>query len=101
MLSGGDEDEVVRWLRNFVTSHAKREDPRAEAMVERQGARYGVRLRLGKALHPPVGQGPIELSHEEVASHRGQLAWCATLAERIRALVRDPARATAGAGRPA
>ena len=34
MFSGGDYDEVARWLSNFVTSHAKRENPRVEAVVE-------------------------------------------------------------------
>ena len=34
MFSGGDYEEVARWLANFVTSHAKRESPRVEAIVE-------------------------------------------------------------------
>src|SRR5262245_53028661 len=97
MFSGGDYDEVGRWLRNFVTSHAKRESLRAEAVVEsegeREGSSYGVRLRLGEALHPPIGQAPIELSYAEVEKNRGQLAWCSALAERIRALVRQPSPA--------
>ena len=96
MVSGGD-DEVVRWLRNFVTSHARRENLRAEAVVEtageREGTRYGVRLRLGETLHPAAGEPAIELSHDEVARNRSRLAWCATLAERIRALLREPSRA--------
>ena len=100
MFSGGDYEEVARWLRNFATSHAKRERLRAEAVVEtageRDGTSYGVRLRLGEALHPASGEAPIELSYDEVARNRGQLAWCATLAERIRALVREPPGATPG-----
>ena len=89
MFSGGDYDEVARWLRNFVTSHAKREtSARRRWWTEgREGARYGVRLRLGEALDPPVGEAPIELTYGEVARNRGQLAWCAALAERVRALV--------------
>ena len=94
MFSGGDYDEVARWLRNFVTSHAKRESLRAEALVEtegdREGASYGVRVRLGEALVPPAGKPPMELSYGDVARQRGELAWCAALAERIRALVRQP-----------
>ena len=51
MFSGGDYHEVARWLENFVNSHAKREDPRAEAVLDtegpREGTSYGVRVRLG------------------------------------------------------
>ena len=96
MFSGGDYDDVARWLRNFVTSHAKRESLRAEAVVEAEEPRYAVRLRLGEALYPPVGEAPIELSYDEVARNRGQLAWCRALAERIRALVHESSRATPG-----
>ena len=56
MFSGGDYDEVARWLENFVRAHAKRENLRVEAVVETEGARegqsYGVRLRLGEDLRP-------------------------------------------------
>jgi hypothetical protein len=94
MFSGGDYDEVARWLKNFVTSHAKREDLRAEAAVDTEGPRegktYGLRVRLGEALFPSANEAPIELSFDEVARNRGQLAWCAALAERIRALAREP-----------
>jgi hypothetical protein len=100
MFSGGDYEEVARWLRNFVTAHAKRERLRAEGLVttagEREGESYGVRLRLGEVLYPPIGEAPIELSFDEVARNRGQLAWCAVLAERVRALVREPSRAATG-----
>lgn len=105
MFSGGDYEEVARWLRNFVTSHAKRENLRAEAVVEAQGRRegenYGVRLRLGEALRPPVGEAPIELDYAEVARNRGSLAWCAALAERVRALARELCQAGAGSQRSA
>jgi hypothetical protein len=94
MFSGGDYDEVTRWLRNFVSAHAKRESLRAEGVVAAVEPRYGVRVRLGEALYPPADQAPLALSYDEVARHRGQLAWCAALAERIRALVRESARAT-------
>src|SRR5947207_14488433 len=93
MFSGGDYDEVARWLRNLVSSHAKRENPRVEAVVEagrgREGESYGVRLRLGEALHPPSGATLIVLTYDEVARDRVDLAWCASLAGLVRALVRD------------
>ena len=93
MFSGGDYEEVGRWLRNFVTSHAKRENVRVEAVVETEGLRegmsYGVRLRLGERLLPPTGQAPMDLSFAEVAEGRGRLAWCSALAERVRALARQ------------
>jgi hypothetical protein len=92
MFSGGDYDEVTRWLTNFVASHAKRENLRAEAVVEadgpREGESYGVRLRVGEAVRPPASEPPIELDFDEVAQNRGQLAWCAALADRVRALAR-------------
>jgi len=92
MFSGGDYHEVTRWLTNFVTSHAKREDLRAEAMVEadgpREGESYGIRLRVGHAVRPPAGEPPMELSYREVAQNRGQMAWCTSLAQRVRALAR-------------
>ena len=94
MFSGGDFDEVTRWLRNFVSAHAKRESLRAEAVVVAQAPRYGVRFRVGGALYPPVGEAPIELSYDEVARNRGQLTWCKALAERVRAAVHEAARAT-------
>ena len=105
MFSGGDYDEVARWLSNFVTSHAKRENPRVEAVVEaggrREGESYGVRLRLGEALRPPAGGAPIELTYDEVARNRGNLAWCAALANRIRALARELSLADIGSQRSA
>jgi hypothetical protein len=99
MFSGGDYEEVARWLRNFVVSHAKRENPRAEAIVEAEGVRegksFGIRVSLGGRLAPPVDRPPLELPFEEVARERGSLTWCQSSAERIRALVRElssPAR---------
>ena len=63
MFSGGDYEEVARWVRNFVTSHAKHEDLRVEAAVEtdgpREGVSYGVRLLLGERLYPPDGDKPL------------------------------------------
>ena len=59
MFSGGDYEEVGRWLWNFVISHAKRENPRVEAIVDAEGPRegrsYGIRLSLGPPPHPAPG----------------------------------------------
>jgi len=99
MFSGGDYAEVARWLQNFVTSHAKRENPRVRAVLEadgpREGRSYGVRLELGPALSPAAEQDPIELSFAEVASSRGRLDWCQTLAARVRACAREVSAAGA------
>lgn len=93
MFSGGDYEEVARWLANFVTSHAKRESPRVEAIVEGEGERenrsYGVRLRLGQRVLPPPGAPPLELDFADVSAHRGDLAWCDGLARRVRDLARQ------------
>jgi len=96
MFSGGSYDEVARWLRIFLTSHAKREHPRVEVVLddddELHGHAYRARLRFIDRVSEP-----IELSFQEVADHRGELAWCASLAARTRSI----ARALLGAGNPA
>jgi hypothetical protein len=83
MFAGGTYDEVARWLRNFLISHAKRVDPRIEVELdsggEREGHSYGARLRLGRRV-----SGVIEFDYKDVAEHRGSLAWCAALASQIR-----------------
>ena len=83
MFSGGSYDDVARWLRNFLRSHAKREDPRVEVVFEtgdaREGVSYAARLRRGERL-----SAPMEFDYKEVADHRGALAWCAALAQRTR-----------------
>jgi hypothetical protein len=92
MFSGGDYEEVARWLHNFVRAHAKRENLRVEAVVEtepRDGQSYGVRLRLGEALRPAPPAPAVELGFPEVAQNRGSLAWCSGLAARVRALARE------------
>jgi len=93
MFSGGDYAEVARWLENFVMSHAKRENPRVEAIVDSEGPRegksYGVRLGLGETLLPPADRDPVELSFAEVASSRGSLSWCQGLAARVHASARE------------
>lgn len=87
MFSGGDYEEVGRWLRNFLTSHAKRENARSEVRLEagdaREGRSYGARLRVGARLGPVT-----EFDYREVAEQRGTLAWCRALAERTRQEVR-------------
>ena len=91
---GGTYDEVARWLWNFLTAHAKRENVRAEVELEsgeeREGKSYAARVRLGERISPPV-----EFEFGEVASHRGSLEWCATLAARVRGVVRDLGAAAA------
>ena len=83
MFSGGSYDEVRRWLRMFLNSHAKRENPRVEAVLDdddaREGRSYGAWLRLGSQV-----SDLMEFDYPEVAQHRGELAWCAALAGRIR-----------------
>ncbi len=105
MFSGGDYEEVARWLWNFVLAHAKREDARAEVVLDtaepREGKSYGVRLRLGRDLLPPVDQPSLEFEYADVAAQRGSLAWCSALAARIRALVREFPAVAHASGRPA
>jgi hypothetical protein len=100
MFSGGDYHEVARWLENFVGSHAKREDPRAEAVLDaegrREGVSYGVRVRRGESL-----SSEIELSYTEVAASRGSLAWGQQLAGRVRVLAREAQAAERNLSRPA
>ena len=99
MFSGGSYNEVERWLRNFLTAHAKRVDPRFEVVFDddaaREGTSYGVQMRLARRLSPV-----LELDFREVADNRGSLSWCAALAERTRRLARELVadRATADAG---
>ncbi|MBI4590162.1 MAG: hypothetical protein HY725_15115 [Candidatus Rokubacteria bacterium] len=93
MFAGGSYEEVGRWLRGFVTSHAKRESPRVEAIVEagdeREGKSFGVRLRLGERFHPPLDQPAIELSFDEVGAGKGSFAWCEAEATRVRGWARE------------
>ena len=90
MFSGGDYEEVGRWLWNFVAAHAKRENARVEAVVDmsdaRAGQSYGVRLTLRERSVPPASESPIEIAYADAAANRGSLAWCDALATRIRAL---------------
>src|SRR2546428_7245816 len=87
-FSGGSYDEVARWLWNFLRSHAKREHPRVEVLLdkgdEREDKSYGARFRLGQPL-----TSVMEFDYREVADHRGNLAWCRDLAERTRRVVRE------------
>jgi len=87
-FSGGSYSEVARWLRNFLTSHAKREDPRIEVLLdtsdEREGKSYGAQLKFGEHVTPT-----IEFEFTEVAANRGSYAWCAALAQRVRQAARE------------
>ncbi|MBI3634836.1 MAG: hypothetical protein HY216_01290 [Candidatus Rokubacteria bacterium] len=98
MFSGGDYDDVARWLRNFLASHAKRADPRVEVVLdadEREGVSYAARLRFGGRL-----TDPMEFSFAEVRDRRGELAWCQALADRTRTLARDLVASAAAAASP-
>jgi len=100
MFSGGSYDDVKRWLRVFLNSHAKREDPRIEAALDdddaREGRSYGAWLRFG-----PHSSGLMEFDYDVVARHRGELAWCAALAERVRQQARQLLAGTTTAHVPA
>lgn len=88
MFSGGSYDECARWLWNFLTSHAKRADPRVEVELEagdeREGTSYAASLRFGART-----SAPLEFDYADVAAKRGSLAWCTALADRVRALARE------------
>ena len=83
MFSGGSYDEVARWLKMFLNSHAKREQPRVEALLEddeaRENVSYAARLVLGDRTSPVM-----EFDYKIVAAHRGEFAWCTDLAQRVR-----------------
>src|SRR5262245_18444053 len=87
-FSGGSYEEVARWLKNFLTSHANREDPRYEVGLEtegeREGTSYGAWLVFGE--HRSALQ---EIAFKDVADHRGSLAWCTALADKTRGLARE------------
>jgi hypothetical protein len=91
MFSGGDYHEVARWLENFATSHAKREDLRAECVLDadgpREGTSYGLRVRVADRL-----SSEVELLFADVAASRGGIAWCQSLADRVRGLVSEATR---------
>ena len=93
-FSGGSYEEVARWLHNFLTAHAKRENPRAEVQLdtadERDGKSFGARIRLGEHF-----SDVMELEYRTVADHRGELQWCRDLAMRVRQAVRDLGRSVA------
>jgi hypothetical protein len=84
-------EDVARWLHNFATSHAKREHPRAEVIVDTGGARegrsHGLRLVLDGRPYPPADRPPMEFGFAEVAEGRTRFAWCESLAQRIRSEV--------------
>ena len=83
MFSGGSYHEVARWLKMFLNSHAKREDPRVEVVFDdddsRENVSYAAWLKLGERTSPVM-----EFDYKTVAAHRGELAWCTDLARRVR-----------------
>ena len=91
MFSGGDYHEVARWLENFATSHAKREDLRAECVLDtdgpREGTSYGLSVRVADRF-----SSEIEILFTDVAAGRGGMAWCQSLADRVRGLVSEATR---------
>lgn len=93
MFAGGSYDEVARWFRIFLNSHAKRESPRVEAIVEaedeRAGKTFGVRLRLDEAYHPPLDQPAIEFSFKGVSAGKGSFSWCESAGRRARSWARE------------
>ena len=93
MFSGGTYQDVERWLKNFLTSHAKRENPRAEVVLDEDdaldGRAYRARIHVGDRV-----SDALEFDYKDVAEHRGTLTWCAALAQRTRAVVKS----LAGAG---
>src|ERR1700693_752073 len=90
MFSGGDYHEVARLLENVATCHAQREDLCAECDLDTEGPRggtsYGLRVRVGGRL-----SSEIALGFDDVAAGRGGMAWCQSLADRVRGLVRETA----------
>ena len=93
MFAGGSYEEVARWFRIFLNSHAKRENPRIEALVEAGGARtgrtFGVRLRLDEAYTPALDQPLIEFSFQDVSAGKGSFSWCDSVATRVRGWARE------------
>ena len=93
-FSGGSYEDVARWLHNFLTSHAKRENLHAEIELEsgdeREGTSYGARVRVDGRV-----SDTNEFDYRTVADHRGELQWCRDLAERTRQVVRDLGRSIA------
>ncbi len=87
-FSGGSYEEVARWLKNFLTSHAKREHPRVEVGLETEGEREG-KSYAAWLIFGERRSTLMELAFEDVADHRGRLAWCKALAEKTRALARE------------
>jgi hypothetical protein len=87
-----DYAEAGRWLRNFVASHAKREDARIEALVtegDREDSSYEVRLVISTGSGAGVSLSLAELDYREVAEGRTRLAWCEDQARRIHEAARD------------
>ena len=94
MFSGGDYDEVARWLGNFVRSHAKRENLRVEAVVEAEGAREGAELRRALAPRRAAAPRPRPSAASSWASPKwpgtaGASRGAAASPDRVRKLARE------------
>jgi hypothetical protein len=93
VFAGGSYEEVGRWLLVFINSHAKRESPRCQAIVEagdeRAGETFGLRLALGGSYHPPLDQPAVELSYDEASAGKGSFPWCESLGKRVRGWARE------------
>jgi len=83
VFSGGSYAEVARWLKMFLNSHAKREHPRVEAVLEDDDARENVSYAARLVLDDRTSS-LMEFDYKTVAAHRGELAWCTDLAQRVR-----------------
>ena len=72
MFSGGSYDDVSRWLGNFLTVHAKREDPRMEVVLDTggdlEGQAYRARARFGERFSEPM-----TFEYHKVADNHGTL----------------------------
>ena len=88
-----DYDETGQWLASLARSHAKREDPRVEVLLDagdaREGRSYALRLALEAHGTPVRTSAPVELAFSEAAEGRTRFAWCQAFGERIRALARE------------
>jgi len=93
VFSGGNYEEVARWLENFVRAHAKQENLRVEAVVDAKGARegqsYGVRLRLGEGPAARAAQPRGGARLPRGGQNRGVSRGAAASRNRVRALARE------------
>jgi hypothetical protein len=102
--AAGERDDLARWLANFATAHAKREDPRVEVELGTPEPGHDVfhlRLRLGALREPAPPAAPLPLPRDEVERGHGRLDWCQALAARLREAARRLGAAGQGTARSA